>query len=54
LTHHLFPGVPHYNLALAHQVLLEDKEYQQAHHCYGYFFSALSNNKSSLGEMISD
>lgn len=54
LTHHLFPGVPHYNLALAHQVLLEDKEYQQAHHCYGYFFSALPNNKSSLGEMISD
>jgi fatty acid desaturase len=54
LTHHLFPAVPHYNLALAHQILLDNKEYQQAHQCYGYFFSTLPNNKSSLGEMISD
>ncbi|WP_169154195.1 fatty acid desaturase family protein [Brasilonema bromeliae] len=52
LVHHLFPAIPHYNLGPAHQILLEDSEYQQAHHCYGYFYSSDPNQKSTLGEMI--
>jgi len=36
IVHHLHPKVPHYNLAQAHEVLLNEKEYAMAHHCDSY------------------
>lgn len=41
LVHHLFPAVPHYRLKNAHMILMEDKEYKEAHHCTGFFKSFL-------------
>lgn len=37
LVHHLFPGVPHYNLPSVHRILMKDHNYSSAHHCMGYF-----------------
>ena len=38
LEHHLYPGVPYYNLHKLHQLLMERAEYQEkAHVTVGYF-----------------
>jgi fatty acid desaturase len=39
LVHHLFPGIPHYNLKKAHLILMKNQEYREAHHCTGFFKS---------------
>ena len=43
LEHHLYPGVPFYNLADLHQLLMEDVEYHhKAHVTHGYFRGLLN------------
>lgn len=37
LVHHLMPGVPHYKLKSAHEMLTLVPQYSGAHHCTGYF-----------------
>ncbi|NBI31163.1 fatty acid desaturase family protein [Chengkuizengella marina] len=37
LVHHLCPAIPHYNVKKAHLILMEDIEYRNAHHCFGFF-----------------
>ena len=44
LAHHLIPKVPHYHLKKAHDILLNQPIYQNAHHCDGYF----TGNHSAL------
>jgi fatty acid desaturase len=40
LVHHLYPRIPHQNLARAHRLLLQDPVYQlQGHHSYGLILS---------------
>lgn len=47
LEHHLYPGVPFYNLPELHKVLLQDSSYEgQAHITYGYVKGLLNE----LGE----
>jgi fatty acid desaturase len=52
LVHHLFPGVPHYNLRKVHRLLMQDELYRRGHHCFGYFFSREPGFKSTIGEMV--
>ena len=44
LVHHMFPNIPGFNLFKAHEVLMQNKEYKNAHHCYSL--------KSAFGEMV--
>ena len=38
LEHHLYPGVPFYNLPALHQMLMEEEEYEEkAHITLGYW-----------------
>lgn len=39
LIHHLYAGIPHYNMHAAHQILMQEPEYCKAKHCIGYFSS---------------
>ncbi|EQA7701826.1 fatty acid desaturase [Staphylococcus pseudintermedius] len=41
LVHHLFPAIPHYNLRKAHEILMRDDSYRNAHHCTGFFKTTL-------------
>ncbi|MFO3688929.1 fatty acid desaturase [Staphylococcus felis] len=41
LVHHLFPAIPHYNLRKAHEILMKDDNYRNAHHCTGFFKTTL-------------
>ncbi|MDK7115336.1 fatty acid desaturase family protein [Staphylococcus pettenkoferi] len=41
LVHHLFPAIPHYNLKKAHEILMTDTKYREAHHCTGFFKTTL-------------
>ncbi|KSZ63630.1 fatty acid desaturase [Staphylococcus epidermidis] len=41
LVHHLFPAIPHYNLKKAHEILMKDTAYRNAHHCTGFFKTTL-------------
>jgi len=52
LVHHLFPGIPFYNLPRAHRVLLQDPDYALAHHCAGYI-NVSSDIPTITKEMIS-
>ncbi|MDQ0858856.1 fatty acid desaturase family protein [Bacillus sp. V2I10] len=51
LVHHLFPAVPHYNIKKAHLILLEDSEYQKAHHCTGFFLSSAPGFSSVIDDI---
>lgn len=51
LVHHLFPGIPHYRLPLAHRILQADADYARAHHCYGYFLPRRDGRPSTFAEM---
>ena len=40
IVHHLYPGIPHYRLGPAHELLYERiAEYRTGHHCLGFFWS---------------
>ncbi|MGS0645924.1 fatty acid desaturase [Staphylococcus hominis] len=41
LVHHLFPAIPHYHLRKAHEILMKDEAYRNAHHCTGFFKTTL-------------
>lgn len=41
IVHHLFPAIPHYNLKKAHEILMKDEAYRNAHHCTGFFKTTL-------------
>jgi fatty acid desaturase len=50
LVHHLFPKVPHHNLARAHSLLMGDPTYARAgNHCHGVFVAA-RGGRSTLGD----
>lgn len=51
LVHHLFPGIPHYNLPKAHAILMEEEEYCKARHCIGYFFSPVKGFNSVINDI---
>ncbi|MBW7453177.1 fatty acid desaturase family protein [Paenibacillus sepulcri] len=51
LVHHLFPAIPHYNIKKAHLVLMEDSEYQKAHHCTGFFLSLAPGFSSVIDDI---
>ncbi|MED0771242.1 fatty acid desaturase family protein [Bacillus siamensis] len=51
LVHHLFPGIPHYNLKKAHIILMENQEYREAHHCMGFFKSFLPGFSSVIEDI---
>lgn len=38
IVHHLYPKIPHYNLAQADKILSARLDYMIAHHCDSYFF----------------
>jgi fatty acid desaturase len=53
LVHHLFCCIPHYNLGIAHRILLADENYQnKGHHCYGYFLTTNPDRPSTLEELM--
>jgi fatty acid desaturase len=54
LVHHLLDSIPHYNLHKAHKILMQDKDYQQAHHCYGYFFTFKEQKLCTLKDMVNN
>ncbi|GGD98583.1 fatty acid desaturase family protein [Paenibacillus nasutitermitis] len=51
LVHHLFPAVPHYSIKKAHLVLMQDSEYQKAHHCTGFFLSLAPGFSSVIDDI---
>lgn len=51
LVHHLFPAIPHYNIKKAHLILMEDPEYQKAHHCTGFFLSMAPGFSSVIDDI---
>lgn len=53
LEHHLYPGVPFYNLSKLHELLMEDEDYNdQAHITQGYF-SGLLNELGAVNDLES-
>ncbi|OZI64248.1 guanitoxin biosynthesis L-arginine gamma (S) hydroxylase [Bordetella genomosp. 1] len=51
LVHHLFPGIPHWHLKKAHEILMQDKRYAKVNSAFGGIF--LSNNsKPSMWSRI--
>ena len=42
IAHHLYPKIPHYNLAEADRILTARVDYTFAHHCDSYFFGSHS------------
>lgn len=54
LTHHLLPGIPHWNLEKATMILLEDDEFRAWDNLWGGIFSSNRNNRLSLFKYIID
>ncbi|WP_159875553.1 fatty acid desaturase [Aquitalea denitrificans] len=52
LTHHLLPGVPHWNLAAATKILREDKAFRMWDDYWGGIFSSNRNDRISLIRFI--
>jgi fatty acid desaturase len=52
LTHHLFPGIPHWNLAKANEILREDEEYRAWDDIWGGIFSAATPARISFVKYI--
>lgn len=52
LTHHLFAGVPFWNLKKAHEVLMDDENYAAANRGCGGIFTAKGNAKSSIDQIF--
>ncbi len=52
LTHHLFAGVPFWNLKQAHQILMEDESYAAANRGCGGIFTAKGEARSSLHQIF--
>lgn len=51
LIHHLFAGIPHYNLPKAHKILMKEPSYCEAKHCMGYFFSPIRGVNSVVDDI---
>lgn len=51
LVHHLYPGIPHFNLKKAHLILMQSTEYRSAHHCAGFFKSSLPGFASVIDDI---
>ncbi|NLR75963.1 fatty acid desaturase family protein [Leeia aquatica] len=54
LTHHLFAGVPYWNLGKVHRILLADPAYRAANQHRGGMFSAPAGRTSVLAELLED
>lgn len=52
LTHHLFAGVPYWNLRKAHLILMEDLCYAEANRGCGGIFTAKDGSRSSLRQIF--
>lgn len=52
LTHHLFAGVPFWNLKKAHLVLMDDPSYAEANRGCGGIFTAKGEARSSLAQIF--
>ncbi|WP_055136283.1 guanitoxin biosynthesis L-arginine gamma (S) hydroxylase [Pseudomonas corrugata] len=52
LTHHLFAGVPFWNLKQAHRILMDDESYAAANHGCGGIFTARGGARSSIHQIL--
>lgn len=52
LVHHLFAGIPFWNLRRAHQILLSDPAYAAANHAKGGLFAAGQGRKCVLHQIL--
>ncbi|MEL7938743.1 guanitoxin biosynthesis L-arginine gamma (S) hydroxylase [Pseudomonas delhiensis] len=52
LTHHLYAGIPYWNLRKAHLILMDDPKYAEANHGCGGIFTAKGDARSSLGQIF--
>jgi len=52
LTHHLFAGIPFWNLKKAHEVLMDDQNYAAANRGCGGIFTAKGDAKSSIDQIF--
>jgi len=52
LTHHLFAGIPFWNLKHAHEVLMDDENYAAANEGCGGIFTAKGDAKSSIHQIF--
>jgi fatty acid desaturase len=53
LVHHLYSGIPHYNLPQAHRILMHVPEYaDNAHLCDGFFFSRRPDAASVIQDIV--
>lgn len=52
LTHHLFAGIPFWNLKKAHDVLMDDERYAAANRGCGGIFTAKGDAKSCIGQIF--
>jgi fatty acid desaturase len=51
VTHHLYPRIPHQNLARAHRLLMNDPVYREfGNHCSGLF--PWSRERTTLGDLL--
>ena len=48
LEHHLYPGVPFYNLPKLHELLMQEEEYQEKAHITKGYLSGLMNELGSV------
>lgn len=54
LTHHLFAGIPFWNLQQAHAILMRDPAYRAVNQCSGGIVSAPAGRKSVVRQIIED
>jgi hypothetical protein len=51
LVHHLYTRIPHYNLARAHRLLMNDPVYRQGNHCHGLLV-APTGGRTTLADLL--
>lgn len=51
LAHHMYPGIPHYEIEAAHRALLRVPEYAAGHHCDGFFLARSAGRPSVLQDV---
>lgn len=53
LAHHLYPRIPHYNLKVAHTLLMDHlPRYAAAHHCDGLIWKRSVGTPSVMGDIL--
>jgi fatty acid desaturase len=50
VVHHMYPRIPHQNLAKAHRLLMNDPVYRRGNHCQGFLVSF--SGRATLPELV--